>query len=230
MANRLFLRRYDTKVIAEQFAGGTGLTSTSFDVQTGSRLTLSLYVLEIDSGVTVTAQIKNTFSDQVPAEVVATIVATAVGPRRQVLIDFHNRFEVEVNVTGGNAKWALGGTVHENALASQVKIDQADITVGLSHLLDEDGEYDSVRTGDGRYEMLVRPDKSINTQKMNQLIVNPHDDIGGAGTGMQYNAAGDLVTAPFYLAGVLVGQLNFTYHPDGNLKRVYVTSGAPLNG
>ena len=156
-----FFRRYETNTIVKEFAAFSGISPGEFVIQTGSRLALTLQVLTLSVGATVQARIKNGFSDDVPFVQIMTMNAAAVGAVRDVITDFHNLFEVEVEVTGGTATFALAVSVHENALANRIDIENAEVNVDIDHVADAVGEYDSVRIGDGVDLLEIDPDGAI---------------------------------------------------------------------
>lgn len=167
MTERKTITLYETHLLERQ-AALAGVASGDFLVQTGSRLVFTLQVLSVSApGVTVQARLKNGYSVEVPFLQVLTLGVVNAGFERKVLTDFHNRFEYEVEVTGGTADVALAMTVHDNALETRVDIENAEIDVNLTHYLNANGRYDSVRLGDGDHEAAVNPDGSLNVNIVN---------------------------------------------------------------
>ena len=149
----------------ENFAGQA---LSDFELITGSRLVWALSIKAIDVGASIVVSIKNGFTRDFPFETVLTLTGNTVGFVKKVLTDTHNLFDIEVTVVGGNATYALGVSISDNALTT--RIENAEIAVDLNHITQSNGAYDSVRLGNGAYEANVNPNGSldvdlVNTQK-----------------------------------------------------------------
>lgn len=111
-----FLSLFETTVLHNE-KNFSGSKTERFGIKTGSRLVFSLVVTQIDVGAQVTVTINNTFSLDVPFEQVLQFgTTTAVSFVRRIITDFHSIFDIQVDVTGGNATFAVGVTVNDNAL------------------------------------------------------------------------------------------------------------------
>ena len=133
--------------------GFSGTKTKIVSVQTGSRLIFTLEVLSIDFGATLTFKANNGYSKDYPLCEILNVPMGSVSVEKRVLTDFHNYFEYEVEVVGGSAEFAIGISVHDNAMTT--RIENAVIEVDLSHTLGVDGKYDSVRIGDGFDELQI---------------------------------------------------------------------------
>lgn len=154
-----FLSLYETTNLIQK-SGFSGISSDRVGIKTGSRLVLSLYVSALSAGASVVIRCKNGFSLDLPFDEILTMTSTSVGFNRKVLTDFHNIFDFEAEVIGGTADFNFGITVNDNALAT--RIENAIVEVALSHLVGTDGEFDSIRIGDGTDLLSINPDGSIN--------------------------------------------------------------------
>lgn len=148
-----FLGLYETTALLVK-QGFSGPETQRFGIKTGSRLVFSLWVGNLSGGANVLVTFKNGFSQDVPLDTVLQINATANGYFRRIITDFHNIFEIDIQVIGGTADVALGVTVNDNALST--RIENAEIEVDLDHVADSNGEFDSVRVGDGTTLVRVR--------------------------------------------------------------------------
>jgi len=146
-----------------------GQAFSDFELVTGSRLVWALSIKTIDPGASIVVNIKNGFTRDFPFETILNITGNAAGFYKKVLTDTHNLFDVDVTVVGGNATYALGVSISDNALTT--RIENAEIAVDLNHILQSNGEYDSVRIGDGVEELEINPDGSINVNIVNTSVV-----------------------------------------------------------
>lgn len=202
------LRLYETTVLKNQI-GLSGISSDKFQITTGARLVFSLQVSNL-TGTSVTLKLRNAFSLDLSFTQILQISATVNGTFSKVLTDFHNIFEWEIEVIGGAADVALGVSIFDNAAAT--RIENAVVETAISAYPGIDGEYDSVRVSDGVNEMLVRADKSINTNKMNTLVKDPFDKVVNT-----YDGEGNLTLAEYYFEGDLVHSITMTYDAYCNL-------------
>lgn len=161
MADYTDLRLYETEVLFLKTEPFSGALSTSRRLISGARLVLTLDVVSIDVGAVATLSVKNRFSIDVPPREVLTLSRTTAGPATKVLTDFHSLLDFELTVSGGSAVVGVGVSVYDNALKTDVRIENAEIDVDLDHAADAQGEYDSVRVGDGVHELAINPDGSI---------------------------------------------------------------------
>jgi len=146
----------------------SSLETKYLDIKNGARIVFTMYVYSIDPGATVTAKVKTSFSEEMPFCEVLTLSSDSVKHVKGVLSDFHNFIDIDLEVVGGNAEVILGINVFDNALTT--RIENAEISVDLNHDLQPNGEYDSVRVGDGTDELEINPDGSINVNIVNTLV------------------------------------------------------------
>jgi len=163
----LKLHNYNTKTLAlkENYQGSF---ETEFEVVTGSRLVFALTVTSIDPGASVVMVIENGFTVDFPYEQVLDLTASVPGYTKKVLTDIHNFFKVTFTVVGGNATFAAGVSVADNAMTT--RIDNAEIHVDLNAQVQSNGQYDSVRIGNQLYELAINPDGSINANIVNTSV------------------------------------------------------------
>ena len=216
----------------------SGVAENDFELITGSRLVWALSISSIDPGATVLVQIENGFSADFPFEEILTITGNAVGFFKKVLTDVHNLFDVKITVVGGNATFALGVSISDNALTT--RIENAEIDVDLNHITQANGHYDSTRIGNGVYEMDVNPDGSIDVNIVDSASGNRRqlDPVFNEITNIPRNILTELVnyTVPlnnrYFLQRINVGGANVaTYQLErfGNVQeRVRTYFGAPL--
>ena len=95
--------------------GFAGSLVERFSVNQGSRLFFSLNVKTIDPGASVAVRVKNGFSADFDFDERLAFSLSAVGIKSRSLSDIHNLFDLEVEVTGGNADFAIGVSVADNA-------------------------------------------------------------------------------------------------------------------
>lgn len=184
-----FLSLFETTVLHNE-KNFSGSKTERFGIKTGSRLVFSLVVTQIDAGAQVTVTVNNTFSLDFPFEQVLQFgTTTAVSFVRRIITDFHSIFDIQVDVTGGNATFAVGVTVNDNALST--RIDNAIIDVDLSHIPDVNGHFDSVRIGDGVDLLGINPDGSINVNIVQgsggppELMKNTYDEALAVASGSE---------------------------------------------
>lgn len=170
------LKLYETTQLLGLLAR-SGTSSEWFSVSTGSRLVFSLYVKAIDPGTTITAKIKNGFTIDEPLEQVLTWTANATGYSKRILTDFHNLFEAEVVVAGGNAEYALAVSVHENSLALDLELAPA------------------MQVTDGDETLQINPDGSINVTLQNSS--DPQNVIQVFGSSSSVPAGSETAVASY---------------------------------
>jgi hypothetical protein len=147
----------------------SGLNTQKLDIKNGARIVFTMYVFSIDAGASVKATIKTSFSEDMPFYEALTLNASSITHIKGVLSDFHNFVDIDLEVIGGSAEVILGMNVYDNALTT--RIDNAEISVDLNHNIQNNGQYDSVRIGDGVEEVAVNPDGSINVNVVNTSVV-----------------------------------------------------------
>lgn len=147
----------------------SGLTSKYLNIANGARIVFTMHIFSIDPGATVSAKVKTTFSDEMPAYEVMALTADSVGPIKGVLSDFHSLVDVDLEVANGNAEVILGINVFDNALTT--RIENAEISVDINDKLQPNGNYDSVRIGDGVEILSINPDGSINVNIVDSQVV-----------------------------------------------------------
>lgn len=153
------LRLYETSTLHKKEAF-SGSVSDTFGVITGSRMVFTLQVLARDPGATAQLIIRNGFSVDLPLIQVLDFSCNVVGSETRILTDFHNVFEAELIVSGGNADVAVGVSIADNA--NSTRIENAIIETDVSAYPGTDGKYDSIRLSDGTNEAKVNPNGSLN--------------------------------------------------------------------
>lgn len=151
------LRLYETRT----FLKGSSSAVERFYVTSGSRMLVTLKVLSADLGATVTLTVGNTFDVDTGYDTLDTFPVTGVGLVKRIYSDFHNQFELSVNVSGGNADYRVAVSLFDNS--GTTRIENAQLAVDLSDIADTLGHFDSVRIGDGTGPYLdINPDGTIN--------------------------------------------------------------------
>ncbi len=153
------VKLYETRTVVkeEEFTGGG---SSSFFVHAGSRMLVTLLVTAIDPGAQVNVFVDNNFDTDEANDTMLTLSANSATRVKRVLSDFHNQFTFRYNVTNGNATFKVAVSVFDNAMTT--RIDNAIVEVDLHHTVDVNGEFDSVRIGDGTDLLEINPDGSFN--------------------------------------------------------------------
>ena len=151
------LRLYET-VNAISSKGATGALSERIKVVSGARIVVSIYVNNLVGSVSLV--LKDTFSEHVPGKTILSKAITAQGHYKYVVTDFHNIIDASILITG-QADVDLGMTSFDNALQSRIDIENAELDVNLNHITQPNGQYDSVRIGDGQDELEINPDGSL---------------------------------------------------------------------
>lgn len=154
-ALRKYLNLFETNVLFKQVAFNSSHVE-QFWVKAGSRLVFTLQAWDVSPGAQVQITVKNGFDVDLPYQTVLILELTADGFQKKVLSDCHNAFEVEIAVIAGTASLALGVTPLDNALSTHIEVENAEIAVALSHIMDALGRYDSTRLGDGVRELKIR--------------------------------------------------------------------------
>lgn len=175
MSDVTTLRVYETRTLLQR-AAFTGSVEQVAQIVTGSRMLVSLVVTAIDPATTVTVHLDNTFTTDLGYDTIDTFGTSAVGRVKRIVSDFHNIFRFRVVITGGNATFALGASIFDNAMTT--RIENAMIDVDLSHTVDPMGNFDSVRIGDGTDLLNINPDGSINAS----VSIDPADSLLAKGT------------------------------------------------
>ena len=157
----LKLYNFNTKTLVSKH-DFNGTLNKEFEVVTGSRLVIALTITEIDVGASVALTLDNGFSVDISYENVLSISSGNTGFFRKVISDIHNLFKFNLVVSGGNASFAVGISIADNAMTT--RIDNTEISVDLNHVVQSNGEYDSVRIGNGINEMDVDTDKNAHTE------------------------------------------------------------------
>lgn len=180
MAIERNLKIYETtNLFGVQLAYGPGSITKLFSISTGSRLSFTLQITAIDPGASVTFKARTGFSQDLPFDEVLVLTRNSIGTAKGVLVDFHNLMEMEVTVAGGTASFAVGVTVADNALATRVDIQNAEIEVQIDHQTDGFGRHSSTRIGDGVEEWQINAegegtthDKTTHELLTKQLITS----------------------------------------------------------
>ena len=162
------LQMFNSKVLLQE-KSFLGSSKSDFELVTGSRLVFALSIQSIDPGASIVITVNNGFTIDFPFENILTFGGSAVGFVKRVLTDVHNLFDIEAIVVGGNANFALGVSISDNALTT--RIDNAEIAVDLNHMMQANGTYDSVRLGDGVNQAIFNPDGSFNVNIVQTSIL-----------------------------------------------------------
>lgn len=158
MSDSAQIKLYETRtIVKETLFTGSGVSS--FTVITGSRMLITLLVTSIDLGATLTLTANNTFDSDEADDPILVFTATTAGRIKKVLSDFHNQFDFSYTVTGGNATFKVGISLYDNAMTT--RIDNAIVQVDLHHTVDSNGNFDSVRIGDGTDLLDIDPSGAI---------------------------------------------------------------------
>lgn len=156
---RQSIKLYENRTVFKEDAF-TGTKSEALYVTAGSRMLVTLHVLDIDIGAVVNVHVDNTYNDDLPYDTIQTLSLSATGNVKRVLSDFNSIFNFRLVVTGGMATVRLGIALYDNA--GTTRIDNAQIGVDLDHATDSMGHFDSTRIGDGSDLLEINPDGSIN--------------------------------------------------------------------
>lgn len=158
MEPRKYLKQFETNVMFNETAV-TGTGEIYAVVVSGSRMLITLDITDIDPGTTVTVHADNSFSVDAAFETIETASYNTLGRKKRILSDFNNLFKFRYVITGGNATFKFAVALFDNAITT--RIDNAMIDVDLSHLVDVEGNFDSVRIGDGTDLLEINSDGSI---------------------------------------------------------------------
>lgn len=158
MADQTSFRVYETRTIVKKEAF-TGTGTEAFYVLSGSRMLVTLLVTDIDPATTVNVFVDNNFDTDELDDTILTLSANSVMRVKRVLTDFHNQFNFRYTVTGGNATFKVGVSIFDNAMTT--RIDNAIVEVDLHHTVDVQGNFDSVRIGDGTDLLDIDPSGAI---------------------------------------------------------------------
>lgn len=158
MADQTSFRVYETRTIVKEEAF-TGTGNKDFYVVSGSRMLVTLLVTDIDPATTVNVFVDNNFDTDELDDTILTLSANSVSRVKRVLTDFHNQFSFRYTVTGGNATFKVGVSLFDNAMTT--RIDNAIVEVDLHHTVDVQGNFDSVRIGDGTDLLEIDPSGAI---------------------------------------------------------------------
>lgn len=135
----------------------TGNNEIDFTVLEGSRMVVSIGVIEIDPGTNISLKMSNSFSYEVPYQQLKEILINSIGEKKVIITDFFNFFKFDLSVIGGNAKLAIGVHIHDNAI-DPAKIWDGEDTLGIN--------------GDGSIDVNI-----INSVSSKENIVEVYDEI-----------------------------------------------------
>jgi hypothetical protein len=110
----------------------SGIDSRKILISEGSRIVLTLDISQIDIGASVVINIKNRFSEDQVGYELTSFNENSIGTFKRVLSDFHNLFDVELEVSGGSAILTFGLSTHDNA----TKVDENGL-IPISSTLDD---------------------------------------------------------------------------------------------
>jgi hypothetical protein len=207
-----FLSIYETSVLISK-KNFSGIAVENFGLKNGSRLVITLTITAIDAGAQVNVDILNGFSLDVPFQNILSFSKNSVGSVNRVLTDIHSLFQVVVSVIGGSASFAIGITITDNAIGT--RIDNAIVDVNVSHLNDVNGQYDSIRIGDGVNLLQVNNDGSLNVNVIQSS--NDNEKIN-----LYYNEISNLPA--------LIEQTLITYIKPVTINKSYVQKVSASGG
>jgi hypothetical protein len=104
------LRQHETTLLVKA-EDQSGSTSEKFAIITGSRIIITLQVIEISVGAEITVDVLNGFTNSLEFQNILSITSQESGVIKKAISNFHNLFELEINVSGGQASYAIGITV-----------------------------------------------------------------------------------------------------------------------
>lgn len=139
----------------------SGLHTAHLNIRNGARIVFTMHVFQKDVGAVIRVRVKDSFSVAMPFNEVLSWTDNGIGPTSESLFDFHQLINVELEVTGGSAEVILGMSLYDNAFET---------VVDLNAQAQPDGQYDSVRIGDGVDELAVNPDGSLNVNLVNTSV------------------------------------------------------------
>lgn len=113
------LHMFNSKVLLLK-EGNSGVETSDFELITGSRLVFALSIKSIDPATSIVVSVKNGFTVDFPFEEILSFNGDSVGFFKKVLTDVHNLFDIQVTVSGGNATYALGVSVSDNAFTKRI--------------------------------------------------------------------------------------------------------------
>ena len=170
MAERLPVQIHNSPVLFKKQTYSPGVQTSQLRIASGARLVFTLYIFSADPGASASVRVKTTYSQDMPPCEVLSFGSNQAGQHvKRILTDFHQFVDVELEITGGNVECILGMTCFDNALST--RIENAEISADLNHILQPNGTYDSVRVGDGEYELDVLPDGSIKVNIVDTSVV-----------------------------------------------------------
>lgn len=190
MEQKRFLKQFETNVLLDEVAV-TGSGEITAVVISGSRMLMVLDITDIDPATTVTINVDNTFSIDAAYETIETLTFNALGRKKRIISDFNNQFRFKYTVTGGNATFRFATSLYDNAMTT--RIDNAMVDVDLSHLIDVEGNFDSVRIGDGTDLLAINPDGSIDVvigEDTDESHINEFNEVLAVSNGVDT----DLIT------------------------------------
>jgi hypothetical protein len=163
------LELYETRLLLSKVAGVGETGVSKINIRTGSRILVTLRVVQIDPGTTLNIYVEDTFSIDDAYDSIDTIATDSTGVIKRVYTDFNSFLQFRYSVIGsGTATFKVAVVVFDNA--SSTRIENAQISVNLDHQVDVLGHYDSVRVGDGTREVSVNSDNSINVNTYERLL------------------------------------------------------------
>lgn len=140
MAIDINLNQYESRVVL----GGTaapGTVEKIVQVDSGSRMLVTLLVTQADPGASISLHADNSFDADSSFETLETLTLSAPGRVKRVISDFNSLFKFRAVVTGGSVSYKFAVRVFDNSLTTT--IENAEVSVDLNH-----GD-DSVSLGDG---------------------------------------------------------------------------------
>ena len=109
-------RLYDTQQILDRSGSkiaGIGSETEKFQIITGSKLIFTLQIISLDSGASIKIDFKSNFSVSSDFPTIDSLESNSVETTNKIITDFHNLFQLEITVTGGNVEYKLGLSVHD---------------------------------------------------------------------------------------------------------------------
>lgn len=184
----------------------TGLGDHAIRVLSGSRMLVTLQIIEIDPATTVNLFVDNGYSVDVPFDTIEGLSINGVGSVKRIINDFNNIFNFRYVVTGGMASIRVAIAVYDNS--GTTRIDNAQLDVNLDHTTDALGHYDSTRIGDGNDLAEINTDGSFNFNLDNGATEIPLFPYGEA------TAVPPAVEAELVSYTVPVGKIGLLYRAE----------------
>lgn len=210
------IKVFETLLLSSK-TGFSGTDTQPFYVVSGSRLVVSINIIAIDPGTTITLDIDNSFTPDDGYLTLDSINASATGWYKKVVTDFHSVFQIVTTVTGGNATYKIGISVIDNASSTTLTSTQRDLSDAT----------DAIRLGDGTNQANVTVDHELEVH--DQGLIDAISSSGAAGA-----IPNKLITSAFVIttAGteqaftVPAGARNFLLRVRGTTAKLMISGSS----